>query len=111
MNDIGGQIWIRTETGSPGRELSRRERDAVRKVAREFEALMINQMLKSMRATVQRDTLLGGKNGEEIYRSMLDQEYASAIASQGGVGLAPLIERELLERSAREKGGNRDGDD
>lgn len=111
MNEIGAQMWIRGENLPAGKEVSRRERDAIRKVAREFEALMVNEMLKSMRATVQRDSLLGGRSSEDIYRSMLDQEYAAAIASQGGVGLAPLIERELLERSAVQKGGNRDGNE
>jgi len=86
--------------------LSKREQEAIRKVAREFEALMINEMLKSMRATVNRDTLMDGKNGEEIYRSMLDQEYAQALANQGGVGLSRLIEQELLQRTKPAKGGD-----
>ncbi|GAB4302666.1 MAG: hypothetical protein Fur0034_17710 [Desulfuromonadia bacterium] len=90
---------------------SRREREAIRKVAREFEALMINEMLKSMRATVHRDTLMEGKNGEDIYRSMLDQEYAQSIAAQGGVGLSRLIERELMEQTKPAERGDRDGTD
>lgn len=68
---------------------------AVKKAAREFEALFTSMMLKSMRGTVGKDTVTGGGNGEEIYRSMLDQEYANLMAANGGIGLAQMIERQL----------------
>ena len=78
------------------------DKQAARKVAREFEALMVHEMIKSMRATAGKDPLTSGGRGEEIYRSMLDQEYAQAIASQGTMGLARYIEQQLnrTERSA-----------
>jgi peptidoglycan hydrolase FlgJ len=69
---------------------------AVKKVAREFESLMVNEMLKSMRATTGKDSLLSGGRGEEIYRSLLDQEYAQAIASQRTLGMAKFIEQQLI---------------
>lgn len=71
---------------------------AARRVAREFEALMVNEMLKSMRASLGKDALTEGGRGEEIYRSMLDQEYAQAIASQGTLGLSRLIEEQLIKK-------------
>jgi flagellar protein FlgJ len=77
------------------------ERMAAKKVAREFEAVFVGMMLKSMRDTVGKDELTGGGRGEEIFRSMLDQEYATACAASGGLGLAPLIEQQLLPREAR----------
>ena len=69
---------------------------AAKKVAREFESLMVNEMIKSMRATAGKDPLISGGRGEEIYQSMLDQEYAQAIASQGTLGLARFIEQQLI---------------
>jgi flagellar protein FlgJ len=70
---------------------------AAKKVAREFESLMVNEMIKSMRATAGKDPLTSGGRGEEIYQSMLDQEYAQAIARQGTVGLARYIEQQLIK--------------
>jgi flagellar protein FlgJ len=70
---------------------------AAKKVAREFEALMVNEMLKSMRVTTGKDSLLTGGRGEEIFRSLLDQEYAQAIASQGTLGMAKIIEQQLVK--------------
>jgi len=69
--------------------------EKVRKVAREFEAMFVAMMLKSMRDTVGKETLTGGGKGEETFRSLLDQEYANAAVQGGGIGLAQTIEREL----------------
>jgi peptidoglycan hydrolase FlgJ len=68
---------------------------AVKKVSREFEAMFAGMMLKSMRATVGKDSLTGGGQGEEVYRSLLDQEYAAAMVQGGGLGLGRLIEQQL----------------
>ena len=73
---------------------------AARKVAREFEAMFVAQMMKSMRETVGKDTLTGGGRAEETFRSLLDQEYAAEAARSGGIGLAQSIERELLPKTA-----------
>ncbi|WP_298436445.1 rod-binding protein [Geobacter sp.] len=73
---------------------------AARKVAREFEAIFIGMMLKSMRETVGKDPIAGGGKGEEIFQSLLDQEYATAFAARGGLGLAPLIEQQLVKEPA-----------
>lgn len=78
-----------------GRLPAAKETVAARKVAREFESLFVGMMLKSMRETVGHDKLTGGGHGEEIYRSMLDQEYAKALAERGGIGLSALVERQL----------------
>lgn len=73
-----------------------RERAAAGKVAKEFESLFVGMMLKSMRETAGKDKLTGGGHGEDIYRSLLDQEYAKAISERGGVGLAAMLERQLI---------------
>jgi len=67
-----------------------------KKVAREFEAMFVSMMLKSMRETVGKESLTGGGRGEETFRSLLDQEYANAAVEGGGIGLARSIERELV---------------
>ncbi|MEA5114693.1 MAG: rod-binding protein [Geobacteraceae bacterium] len=75
------------------------EDPAVSKVAMEFESLFIGMMLKSMRSTVGKDSLTGGGHGEEVYRSLLDQEYANAIASGSGLGLRKMIEEQLVSQT------------
>jgi len=89
---------LRRGTESSGKAaLNEAGKKEIKKVARDFEALFLNMMLKSMRQTLSEDKLTGGGKAEETYRFMLDQEYAG-IASKRGVGLASLVEKELLKR-------------
>jgi Rod binding domain-containing protein len=64
----------------------------IRKVAEEFESLFLGLVLKSMRDTVMKSGLVDGGNAEDIYRSMLDTEYAKIMASQRHTGIADNIE-------------------
>jgi len=75
-----------------------------RKVAREFEAMMVGMMVKAMRDTVGKDKMTGGGRGEETFRPLLDQEYAAAAAQNGGIGLAKMIEQELTRNSGAASG-------
>ena len=75
-----------------------KKRAAIHKAAVEFQSLFVEMMLKSMRDTVGQDKLTGGGHGEEVYGSFLDREYATAVSRRGGLGLAEMIERQLLSQ-------------
>ena len=72
------------------------DREEIKKVANEFESLFINLVLKSMRNTVQKSGLIDGGNAEEIYKSMLDDEYCKQMATQRTTGIADQIEDFML---------------
>lgn len=78
--------------------LSDARRKELKKISQDFESLFVNMMLKSMRATVPEDKLTGGGRAEETFRSLLDQEYATVAARRGGIGIATMVEKELLRR-------------
>jgi Rod binding domain-containing protein len=73
------------------------DRESVRAAALEFESVFLAQMLAPMFDTLDSDSLFGGGPGEEIYRSILVEEYGKSIARAGGIGIADSIERELLK--------------
>lgn len=56
-------------------------------VARKFEAVLIHQMLKAMRQTVHKSELLNSFSMQQ-YESMMDEEIASEMAKNKGIGLA-----------------------
>jgi len=95
-NTANGNI-LQAATGKAGRASADREAAAATKVAKEFETLFVGMMLKSMRETVGKDKLTNGGHGEEIYRSLLDQEYAKSLTEHGGVGLTAMLERQLAK--------------
>lgn len=67
---------------------------AVEKVAKQFESIFIQMMLKSMRSTVPKDGLFASHQ-METYQDMADQQTALSMAETGGIGLAEVIKRQL----------------
>ena len=62
-----------------------------KKAAEDFEAFFLTSTLESMFAGVKTDGLLGGGTAEQIYRSMLFDEYGKLMAKNGGVGVSHQI--------------------
>lgn len=87
--------------GNAADGLSEKQRHQAKKVSQDFEALFVGMMMKSMRSTVGEDKLTGGGHGEETFRSLLDQEYATAAVKRGGIGLAKQIEKEIVRQESR----------
>lgn len=67
-----------------------------RAAAVEFEQVFIAQMLEQMFAGMPTDGIFGGGNGESIFRSLLNNEYAKLISRSGGVGIADAVHREII---------------
>ena len=85
-----------------GAGLTEKQRLQAKKVSQDFEALFVGMMMKSMRATVGKDKLTGGGHGDEVYLSMLDQEYAAASVKRGGgLGIAKMIEKDIIRQESR----------
>jgi flagellar protein FlgJ len=68
-------------------------RQAVKKVATQFEALFMQMVLKSMREATPRSGLLDSQE-QDMVRGMLDQQVAQQIAGRG-TGLSEMIARQL----------------
>ena len=69
----------------------------IKKAAEDSEAVYLAQMFSQMFAGVKADKTFGGGNAEDIFKSMMNQEYGKAVAKKGGIGIAPMIERELIK--------------
>jgi flagellar protein FlgJ len=98
---VRGQNIRNTAQKGSGAELDAKTRASAHKVATEFEAMFAGMMLKSMRSSTTPDKLTGGGKGEDVFQSLLDQEYATAIAQQGSLGIAKTIEKQLLDDERR----------
>lgn len=68
-----------------------------RKAAEEFESYFIAQTMESMFAGIQTDGPFGGGHAEEMFRSMLSQEYGKTMVRAGGIGMADQVYREILK--------------
>jgi Rod binding domain-containing protein len=70
---------------------------AAGKSAKEFESVFISQFLGTMFSGIPTDGPFGGGQGEEMFRSMMVNEYGKSIESRGGFGLANAVTRQLLK--------------
>jgi Rod binding domain-containing protein len=80
-----------TEVDAKYLKPSTREEERLKKVAQDFEALFMNQLLSAMDKTVDREESMlsaGGEGGggENTFRGMMYQEMSTAIAKQPGAG-------------------------
>ena len=65
--------------------------------AKDYESVFIAQFFSTMFSGIGTDGLTGGGQGEEMFRSLLVDQYAKGITSQGGFGLAAHMQAELLK--------------
>lgn len=87
---------VPSRQGSLQANAPREPANELRQAAEEFEAVFLGEMLRPMFEGIDTDGLGGGGMGEEIFRPMLVERYAEAIAHAGGVGIADSVVREMM---------------
>ncbi len=71
---------------------------AAREVANKFEALLVHNMLKSMRKTTMAEDT---SNSRAIYDDMLDEQLADTMIKSGGLGIADQIVRQIQQQQGK----------
>ncbi len=72
-------------------------RDNVRTQAEEFESVFLHMFVEQMFSGIETEGPFTGGSAEGTYRSMMSQEYAKSLASNGGIGLADHVYAEILK--------------
>ena len=76
----------------------RTDKDAgIKAAAQEFEALFLQIMLKSMRATTDQDSFMDNE-ASRFFTGMLDEQIAKDLSRTGSIGLAQILEGQLHRR-------------
>jgi Rod binding domain-containing protein len=65
-------------------------------IAQQFERMFITEMLQPMFSGIETDGPFGGGQGEDVFRPMLLDQYADAVAKGGGIGIADVVLKEIL---------------
>ena len=88
----------------------------LKKATQQFESYFLDSMLKEMRKTVPKDTLLKDDGHEkEIFTEMMDQHVADSISQQRDFGLSSMMYQQLSKSlptpiGTPEKNSNNTGD-
>lgn len=61
-----------------------------------FQNVLVDQMVKSMRAAVPKSGLFGEDSGQDMFQSFLDAEYSKSLGEQmGDLGLTEALKQQL----------------
>ncbi|MGV8893106.1 MAG: flagellar assembly peptidoglycan hydrolase FlgJ [Burkholderiaceae bacterium] len=94
QSDLSGKLAIDANSLNDLRQLSKQNSpEALKETAKQFEALLMGMMLKSMRQASPQDGVFNNEQSR-MYTSMLDQQLSQTMASKG-MGLADILTRQL----------------
>lgn len=94
QNDLSGKLALDAKSLSELRQSAKQNSpEALKAAAKQFEALFMNMMLKSMRQASPQDGAFDNEQSR-MYTSMLDQQLSQNLATRG-VGLADVLTRQL----------------
>jgi flagellar protein FlgJ len=72
--------------------------DKLYQACQELESVFVSQVLNSMRAAIPRSDLLTRSFADDVYESMLYDEYAKGISKTDSLGLAEILYRQLKSK-------------
>ncbi len=73
-----------------------KELQKIEGAAQDFEAMFVAEMMKPMFEGISTEAPFGGGKGEEVFRSMLLQEYGKLISQTGSIGLTAQVKEEMI---------------
>jgi Rod binding domain-containing protein len=94
--DIAASLQAASSKATPKPSAARGDVAGARKTAEDFATFFFSQSLESVFSNMSADKLFGGGSGEEVYKSLLTQEYGKAMARSAGAGLTDTVQREIL---------------
>lgn len=83
----------RAQPSRPAKGASRAE---IAEAADKFEAMFLSQMFQCMFEGVKADPAFGGGEAENMYRSLMIDEYGKQVVKKGGLGIADHVARTML---------------
>lgn len=105
--DLGSDVLLRSRIEQAQNKMNAlgqpkgKDPKAVEKAATDFEALLLQQMFKSMWTNVPSEGLISGSSEEGLYRDMLNDALSKSVAENQSIGVKDVVLRELSAREAK----------
>ena len=90
-------MQVAPKTTAPDKQDEQQRQTDLKRVeaARQFEGLLIRQLLSAMRSTAKSGGMMGSEGASGQYMSMFDETIADKLAEGGGIGLARTLVESL----------------
>lgn len=83
------------------------DKKSIHESAKNFEAMFMNEMMSYMFQGLETDGPFGGGHGEEVFRSLMVEQYGKKIAETGQTGIAASLEKEMLRMQEQQQNPNK----
>lgn len=77
--------------------LQHKDAAQIQALASDFEAFFAGLVFDEMTAELEPDPMMGGGFGEDMFRSLLNQEFGKSVARSRSLGIADIVQRQLLQ--------------
>jgi flagellar protein FlgJ len=110
-SDVSNQLALDTNSLSSLKKSAKENSpEAIKGVAKQFEAIFINMMLKSMREASPQDGVFNTEQNK-LYTSMFDQQLSQKLSSGKGIGLADVLVKQLSKAAGIQTDAIKPGDE
>ena len=97
MDTSAATMMLAQQPALPGAPRPTADTTKAAKAAKDYESVFIAQFLGSMFSGIKSDGITGGGQGEEMFRSLMINEFGKSIEQRGGFGLAANMKAQLLK--------------
>jgi len=104
MDKISSNIpgHVAADTSTAGRATDPAQEKKIKKVGADFEAMLVFQLIKTMRQSAPRNGFLKPSQAQQTYEMMLDQKIAEELAKKGGgLGLQKMLYNQMTQRNPK----------
>ena len=93
---------ITADKSTAGQTTDPAQEKKLKKACADFEAMLVFQLLKTMRQSAPRNGFLKPSQGQQTYEMMLDQKIAEELANKGGgLGLQKMLYNQITQRNPK----------
>jgi flagellar protein FlgJ len=93
---------ITADKSAAGQTTDPAQEKKLKKACADFEAMLVFQLIKTMRQSAPRNGFLKPSQGQQTYEMMLDQKIAEELANKGGgLGLQKMLYNQITQRNPK----------
>jgi Rod binding protein len=85
----------KTENSIKGLKNNAKSDHELQKAAQDFEAVLLNMVIKAMWKTVPKSELFEENSATKIYEGLMHSSLSEEMASSGGLGIAKVLAQQL----------------
>ncbi len=93
---IQGAMSLAQSAGPKAPPVSAATLSSAKKAATDYEGVFISEFMGSMFQGISTDGPFGGGQGEEMFRSLMIDQYSKQVEARGGFGLSAAMTKQLL---------------